>query len=131
MLFWACLGGLTETKVKKGVNKKKKRRERKPVFFVSPPPPPRCHAKEAMLSPVAPTPAHAVPSALPSPELPHVCTRHCSFAKEFGNVFCCVSTGTLHACDQGCDAQVPVDAHTAVCRLSGREFVRGDGARMR
>lgn len=84
-----------------------------------------------MFSPVLPTGALHAPVPAPAPAQPHVCTRHCEFAHEFGNVFRCASSGTLHVCDANCDSTVPVDAHTAVCRLSGRAFARGDVARMR
>mmetsp|Transcript_37122 Transcript_37122/g.94863 ORF Transcript_37122/g.94863 Transcript_37122/m.94863 type:complete len:120 (+) Transcript_37122:250-609(+) len=56
----------------------------------------------------------------------HVCSRFCAIGHQFGNLYRCESSGTVHICDWNCDQRIFYDRYSTICRLSRRIFLNSD-----
>lgn len=56
----------------------------------------------------------------------HVCSRFCRISHQFGNLYRCETSGTVHICDMNCNQRIFYDNHSQICRLSRRVFQNAD-----
>merc|ERR1711977_136753 len=61
----------------------------------------------------------------------HTCGWNCQIDHVIGNMFRCVSTGSVHICDQNCNQKIDYGPNEQICYVSRKVFQKEERAECR